>query len=67
MFGRCQKYYVVRLRYYEDRWRSTLTVQMIYLTLVRKEAWEVVRGFTEDLAFREDYDFWLRMATKGWR
>ena len=31
-----------------------MTVQMIYLTLVRQEAWEAVGGFTEDLAFMED-------------
>jgi len=37
------------------------------LSLIRKDVWEEVGGFAEDLPALEDYDFWLRLAAKGHR
>jgi len=37
------------------------------MALIRKDVWQEVGGFAEDLPFLEDYDFWLRLATKGRR
>jgi glycosyltransferase involved in cell wall biosynthesis len=37
------------------------------LALVRKTAWQEVGGYSEDLEYLIDYDFWLKLVAKGWR
>ncbi|WP_051217462.1 glycosyltransferase [Paenibacillus assamensis] len=42
---------------------NTVTVT----SLVRKEAWESVGGYSEDMKMGyEDWEFWISLASKGW-
>lgn len=38
---------------------------MFYCSLFRREAWEAVGGYNEDMRAGEDWDFWIGCAEKG--
>lgn len=38
---------------------------MFYCSLYRREAWEAVGGYNEDMRAGEDWDFWIGCAEKG--
>ena len=45
---------------------TMLTRPMIFVSsMFRKQDWSALGGFDEQLAFREDHDFWLRVVGRG--
>jgi GT2 family glycosyltransferase len=60
----------------EDRWQppDVTTLAMVlehnsvhYCSAFRRSWWAEVGGFDEQLRFREDYDFWIRLLARGAR